>query len=216
MASLHELRELLFGDLPIRRWAGSGTGEPWVSFRRAAELSEAGNTAAARLQFFSIIGLPHLETRHYLQAWDGLRALGEEPRAAVSKHLYGVVLDVPMDQGLDTLAAYADYSCRYLNWSGKGTIWEHPTDALDQLIDRLFEAGRTLVAQIGPWHGPRPRLPPRMARISLLCPGGLYFGQAAYAVLLEDAMAAPVLKAGTALLQALANQVPAAGSTLHP
>ncbi|HEV8196337.1 MAG TPA: hypothetical protein VGP87_06830 [Gemmatimonadales bacterium] len=208
MSSLESLREVLFGDLPIRRWAGSGTAEPWVSFRHAADLIEAGDVATARQQLYSIIGLPHLESRHYLEAWAALRELGEQPRPSVAKHLYGVVLDVPMDHGPDSLAAYADYGCRYLNYSGRATIWEHPNDSLDEPIDRLLAAGRTLVDNIGPWQGSRPPLPAGLARISLLCPAGLHFGQAPFRTLQADPMAAPVLAAGTALLQRLVDLTP--------
>jgi len=203
MAPLHDVRELLFGDLPIRRWAGSGTGDPWVSFAHAVDLCEAGNSATARQQYYSILAIPHLETRHYLQAWEGLRALGEVPRPSVARHIYGVVLDVPMDESWDTLAAYADYSCRYLNHSGRAIIWDHPSDALDPFVDRLLQAGRSLVSLIEPWPHPRPPLSPGMARISLLCPGGLHFGEGPLGTLLEDPTAAPVLEAGTALLRAL-------------
>jgi hypothetical protein len=126
----------------------------------------------------------------------------------VAKHLYGIVLDVPVGHGSDTLAAYADHGCRYLNYSGRATIWEHPNDSLDEPIDRLFATGRTLVERIGPWQGSRPPLPVGLARISLLCPAGLHFGQAPFRALQADPMAAPVLAAGTALLQNLVGLAP--------
>lgn len=209
MPAPHDLRELLFGDLPAQTWAWSGTGEPWDSFRHAVDLIDAGNPATARQQLYNILGFPQWESRHYLQTWDALRALGEVPQAAAANHLYGIVLDVPMEEGGDTLAAYSDYSCRYLNFSGTVTIWDHPNDALNPFIDRLFEAGRALVAHVGVWDGPRPPLPPGMARISLLCPNGLHICQAPMSVLFEDPKAVPLIEAGTALLQVVVDQAQA-------
>jgi hypothetical protein len=63
----------------------------------------------------SIVTLPHLPTRHYLQAWKGLRELGEAPKPNVVRLLYAVVLDMPMENGWDTLAVYRDYTCHYAN-----------------------------------------------------------------------------------------------------
>ena len=74
---------------------------------------------------------------------------------------------------------------------------------LDGETQGLLAAGRELLARIGPWEGPRPPVPPGQARISLLTPSGLHFGQAAPRLLSGDGMAAPVLQAATKLMQAL-------------
>jgi hypothetical protein len=110
---------------------------------------------------------------------------------------------MPVPGGLDTLAAYEDLSARYLNFSGAAVIWDHPDSSLDGEIHGLLAAGRELLAKIGPWEGPRPPVPPGRARISLLTPSGLHFGQAEPRLLSRDGMAAPVLQAATALMQAL-------------
>jgi hypothetical protein len=144
-----------------------------------------------------------LESRHYLQAWMGLVSFGVRPVGSEAKHLYGVVLDMPVPGGLDTVAAYEDRSVRYLNFSGAAVIWEHPDSSLDSEIQAFLGAGRQLLAMIGPWEGPRPPLPSGQARISLLTPSGLHFGQADPSLLSRDRMAAPVLQAATELMQAL-------------
>ena len=51
----------------------------------------------------------------------GPQPLGEQPSDPA--RLYGVVVDMPVDDGLDTLAGYADGSCRYVNHSGKVLVW---------------------------------------------------------------------------------------------
>lgn len=42
--AIPEVRDALFGDLPLSQWAGSNdTGEPWKSFREAKQLSNSGH-----------------------------------------------------------------------------------------------------------------------------------------------------------------------------
>ena len=75
---------------------------------------------------------------------------------------------------------------------------------MNELIDDLLNAGRRIVDKIGPWEGPRPPSPPAgQARINMLVPLGLHFGQAGYEVLCGDQLAGPVLNAGFKLMQAL-------------
>jgi hypothetical protein len=204
---LAELRETLFGDQPLQAWGGKGIdAEPWNHFASAAASVRSGDQAGAREALNRVLALPGLESRHYLQAWDALRALGVAPPADEAKHLYGVVLDVPVDKGLDTLAAYEDHRARYLNFSGAPIIWDAPGGVMDAPIDALLAAGRTLVQQIGPWEGARPPLPRGVARMSLLTPSGLHFGQAPFQAFTGDPMAAPLVHAATALMQALIHQ----------
>ena len=80
-------------------------------------------------------------------------------------------------------------------------------NAIDLRIDTVLSAERLLVRLIGPWEGPRPLLPPGQARISLLTPGGLHFGQGPFAALSRDPLAAPVIRAAAALMQALVSRV---------
>jgi hypothetical protein len=71
----------------------------------------------------------------------------------------GVVVEVSMSEGLDILAAYADHSARYFNYSSAAIIWEHPDTSLDGPIDQLFEAANRILAQVGVWERPRPPAP---------------------------------------------------------
>lgn len=198
-----DLRETFFGDVPLSAWAGGGGGEPWTVFSSAAARLERGDRPGAIDALRSIVQRPGLESRHYLQAWASLRELGIAPAPDEAKHVYGVVVDVPMDSGLDTLAAYEDRRARYVNFSGAVIVWEAPDTRVDGHIRKLLAAGQKLAGLIGPWEGKRPSLPPRQARISLLTPSGLHFGQAPVQALVRDAMAAPVIDAATELMQAL-------------
>jgi hypothetical protein len=197
------LRETLFGDMPLAEWAADSQGEPWGTLARAvARLGQKDQPGAIEL-LRSVLAQPEIESRHYLEAWSVLRELGVAPAGREAKHVYGVIVDVPVKSGFDTLAAYEDRSARYLNYSGAAIVWEAPDARMDRHVQRLLAAGQELAGMIGPWDEPRPELSPGEARISLLTPSGLHFGQAPFATLAEDEMAAPIINAATALMQAL-------------
>ena len=210
------LRETLFGDVPLSAWAAGAAGEPWASFSSAAVRLGQGDRAGGIDALRSIVQASGLESRHYLEAWCSLREAGIAPAPDEARHLYGVVVDVPVKSGLDTLAAYENRGARYINFRGTVIVWEAPDSRLDGHIHKLLAAGRTLVGGIGPWEGKRPPLAPGQARISLLTPSGLHFGQAPLAALAQDAMAAPVIHAATELMQALVAIVEASRGTTMP
>jgi hypothetical protein len=144
-----------------------------------------------------------LESRHYLQAWHALRELGVAPEVALAKQVLGAVIEVPVETGLDVLAAYADGTARYLNHSGAAVIWEHPNDSLDAEVSALLEAARAIAVRIGPWDGPRPVLPRGQTRLSILTPSGLHFGQASFETLSRDPLSGRAISAALALMQRL-------------
>lgn len=197
------LRETFFGDLPLHAWAADNLGDPWTVFSTAASCLERDDEDGAVHALQSIVGRIGLESRHYLEAWHALRHAGVSPPPDEARHVYGVVVDVPMQSGFDTLAAYEDGSARYLNFTGAAIIWDVSDSRIDHHVRTLLVAGQELARLIGPWEGERPALTPGQARISLLTPSGLHFGQAPFELLVRDAMAAPIITAATALMQAL-------------
>lgn len=112
-----DMREFLYGDVPVALWAGHD-----LAFGSVREALARGDGARARAALHAIVSTPDRPARDYLQAWQELRALGEVPEEPTQ--VYGVVVDMPVGRGLDTLAAYQDGTCRYLNHSGKILIWE--------------------------------------------------------------------------------------------
>jgi hypothetical protein len=201
-----EPRDLLFGDLPSSEWPrGEGArGEPWGSFVEARRLLQEGGTAKAVETLQRILAMPDLESRHYLQAWHHLRSVGVQPSAEDGKRVYGVVVEVSLEQGLDIVAAYADLSARYFNYSGSSVIWDRPNPSLDEAVQRLLEAGRAVVKRIGPWEEARPPAPKKGdARISFLTPSGLHFGQAKLEQLSRDPLGGPVIARAIQLMKAL-------------
>jgi hypothetical protein len=202
-----EIRDLLFGDLPAESWpvdTSNSPHAPWKLFVSARTFAAAGDNENAKQKLREVLALTGLESRHYLQAWHFLRELGEQPLPREAKNLYGVVVEVALDEGVDVVAAYADHSARYFNYSGAAIVWDRPNGSLDGVIDALLSAGKTVAEQIGPWDGPRPAAPPTgQARISLLVPAGLHFGQGPYQALAADPMGGPVLGAALTLMQSL-------------
>jgi hypothetical protein len=209
---MSSLRDSLFGDLPLSAWPLERapailTAEPWASFSRVEAELKGGNEEHARDTLKAIVAMPGLQSRHYLEAWHHLRRLGILPEDGLSKRVLGVVLDVPVGDGWDVLAAYADHSARYMNHSGAAVIWDHPDERFDADINEVFRAAQALAWRIGPWERQRPALSPEQARLSLLTPSGLHFGQAPFDALAKDPISAPVVAAATKLLADLTTLV---------
>jgi len=150
-----------------------------------------------------VLDTPALESRQYLQAWSCLRQLDRDALTGLPERLYGVVLDVPLEQGYDTLAAYEDHTARYLNQGGGAIIWHAEDTAMDALIDTLLAAARPLLATVGVWESARPPLTAGRARVSLLTAEGLHFTEGAFEQLARDPGTGAVFTAGAALMGAL-------------
>jgi hypothetical protein len=199
--------DTLFGDLPLDHWTGDPTAPPWSSFAAARDALARNDAPAARAKLESVLGTPGLESRHYAQAWHILRKLGVKPPAAEEKRVFGVVLEVSLDQGLDVLAAYEDRTARYFNFSGAGIVWDRPNPSLDAHVDAVLAAARVIAPRIGPWTQPRRPPPPKgHVRLNMLTPAGLCLGEGPLAVLAKDPMGGPLVSAGTRLMQRLVEQ----------
>ena len=132
-------------------------------------------------------------------AFNRLRAQGQ---SVPSRRLLGVIIEVPLDQGLDVLAAFADGGVRYLNQSGKVSIFEGAGHPLEELAKEFIAISQPVLAQIGPWD--KKRLPPPRpgrARMTFLVSDGLYFGEGPFDALQSDPVGGPVLAKATQLLQ---------------
>jgi hypothetical protein len=201
------MRDTLFGDMPLKQFPPTdpvSSDFPWSEFILARSQLADGHQDKAIECWRKIVGTPGLEPRLYLQAWHFLRHAGQSPPTESAKLVLGVVVEVAMPKGLDLLAAYADHSARYYNFSGAGVIWEHPDGSLDSEIDQLLQASKSVVDKIGPWDQPRPAPPPRdHARLCFLTPSGLHFGQAPMSVLSRDPPAGRVLMLATVLMKSL-------------
>jgi hypothetical protein len=132
-------------------------------------------------------------------AYNRLRAAGEK---VPTKQLLGVIVEVPLQQGLDVLAAFSEGGVRYLNQSGKVSIFEGQGNPVESLAKELVSTAQPVITQIGPWE--KQRLPPPKVgnvRMTFLVSDGLYFGEGPFGALQQDPMAGPVLAKATQLLQ---------------
>lgn len=143
-----------------------------------------------------------LETRARLLAYNKLLSIGGAPS---KKELLAVVVEVGLDEGLDTLASFRDGSARYIHYTEKIIIWETSEDQeANDMTDQLFQDSLNIVKQIGPWGKPRKQNPPPgNVRLSFLVSDGIYFGEGPINVLFNDPMAKPALDKATELMQFL-------------
>ena len=201
-----EIRDVLFGDMPITELAkaNSVANEPWLSFIKVRKFIDDSQTDLAIAKLKEILSMPNLESRHYLQSWHFLRQLGVQPEKLNAKKIYGVIVEVAMKRGLDILVAYSDNTARYFNYSGSAVIWDAPDTSLQFEIESVLAFAKNVVRQIGPWENKRPKAPSKgMARISILCPSGLHFGEGPLEVLSSDPIGGQLLAQATQLMQAL-------------
>lgn len=192
--ALNQLYNLLFCDKPELFQSQGETPDayPWNAIF-------ADRPAKGELE--QLMRDASVETRLRILAANRLREAGAQ---VSEKTLLGVVIEVGLEGGLDVLAAYEDGRARYINQSGKMIIWDAKDQTSEQLKDQLFQAGRSVVALIGPHDGQRFPFPQTgTVRLSFLVSDGLYFGQSTIDHFFRDQMAGPVLHAGTQLMQYL-------------
>ena len=145
------------------------------------------------------------ETRVKILAYNVLHMRGQP---VDEKELLGVIVEVGLDDGLDTLASYKDGTGRYINYTGKMIISDAPDEVLKDITAQLFRDSMSIVQRIGPWDGARKPHPVKgNVRISFLVSDGLYFGEGPINVLFNDAMAAPALSSATALMNYMTNRI---------
>ncbi len=148
------------------------------------------------------------ESRIRALAFNWLRAHGQPTPKGI---VLGVIIEVPLDGGLDVLAVYRDGSVRYINHSGRIAVFEPGAmEDANQRATRLTELAQPIVARIGPWD--RARLPPPTRpniRLTFLVSDGLYFGQGPFQTMQQDALAGPLIQQGTQLVELIADRVAA-------
>ena len=181
---------LFCDDLPAFRPQEGEAAVPWkaVLFASPPQGREVEALAVDRA----------VDSRVRLLAYHWLRAHGASvPRGL----LLGVIVEVALSDGLDTLAAYADGEVRYLNHSGRTLFVQGRVAPTEAVIDRLLAAAQRVVDGLEPSRGER--LPPPAGgnvRLSFLASDGLYYGEGGIAVMQADALAGPVFAEASALL----------------
>jgi len=198
------LRELLFADLPAAqaRSVFANAGDAGRTLVALADAADRHDPAAARAALTSAPGW-NTDTRLHLQAWSLARDAGVEA-GEDGRDVLGVVVDMGLVDGLDTLAGFDDGSARDLNHTGTAIVWEVPDMAIGQLVRQLLDAAAIVVAMGGTLDGER--LPPPArghTMLSVLTRGGIYVGTGPIEAISEDPRGGPVIAAATELLQTL-------------
>jgi len=209
---LAEIRELLFADLDVvgvrrvfRPSPGDEGPDVGAGILALATAAEAGDAEGAGIQLRLLLGSGP-ETRVRLQAWSLARRAGV-PLGGDARRVRGVIVDMGLEDGVDTVAAFEDGSARYLNQAGGGIFWEvGQADGGDvrSAIAALLEAGQRVVDATGPLDEPRPDAPSNgVAQLWLLTDGGIHLGMGPADVIGRDRLGGPVLGAAFQLMGTL-------------
>jgi hypothetical protein len=192
-ADLDLIYNLLFCDNPdlLRPKTGAPDGDLAVLLSKPPQLAALEKLAADETGESRVRAVAYLRLR-------GAKA--KVPKG----QLLGVIVEVPVDGGLDVLAVFADGRMRYLNHSKKIAVFEDTPAAMAATQQKLLAAAAAAIQRIGPWDKPR-RPPPKPGnvRLSFLVSDGLYFGEGPLGAISKDQIGGPVLNTATQLLLAI-------------
>jgi len=145
MADVARFTELLFCDQTLDDLLTSldedpASGGAWMLLSKSAEHMRQGEVERAAEVLLEVVANPKMETRILLWSWAALRCLGSQPKSPQVDDIKGVVIQVPMESGVDVLAAYADGTARYVNHGGKVIVWEITDATIAAIIRKLLES----------------------------------------------------------------------------
>ena len=209
------VRDLLFADLDA---AGAtrvfGLGPRPSPIATMAVAVSRHDLPAARVALADVL-IRHPETRLWLQAWTLAREIGL-PLSETSDRVRGVIVEMGLESGVDTVACYDDGSARYLNEAGGGVFWDGQSDdvAILAAVDTLLTAGQAVVEATLPLDVPRPAPPAAgWAAIAVLTEGGRYVGAGPADSFADDPLGGPAIDAALKLMIALIDVSQKGGST---
>jgi hypothetical protein len=147
---------------------------PWVLLA-AAHVKLRMEEAAEAGRLLRAVTLISNEARLRLWAWHNLRQLGKYPSPDLARQVLGAVIEVPFEDRMDVLAAYADGSARYINHQGGMIVW----DRMDETITPLV---MNVIREAPPIGAPQEDrlddlVPVDQVRLSVLTPGGIHVWQ---------------------------------------
>jgi hypothetical protein len=203
------IRETLYSNASLeplisRIKDDSKTIFPWSNFVEANQAMKKNDNAKAISFLKQVVDAKGLDTRIYLHAWHTLVSLGEMPPETTRGKVQGAVIENHMDHGLDIVAAYADYTARYWNYTGAGIIWDARDTEIDKVIDNLFYVNQEIMKRIGVGLRDMPPIPPKgNIRIFLMAYDGSCVGEGTYDFLYNDEMGKYAISAAYGLMKTL-------------
>jgi hypothetical protein len=138
-ANRGHMRDLLFADQLVTQLPALPPVDnaDWPGrLALAAESIRKSQPAAAIEALRAVMADETAASRAVLWAATTLRMLGQSPARA--DDVLGAVLEVPVGNSTDVLAAYADGTARYVNHAGPMIIWEVPDPTVHNLIRDLL------------------------------------------------------------------------------
>lgn len=143
---IHPLAPLLFADTPLDGSTRDALG--------VSTFLHFGDREGAIRRLNSAYSDHTNESRMRLTAAATLRAWGEP--VTTTEPMLGAVVEYPVETGVDYVAAYADGSARYLNYSGGAVIWDTPriAPAIDAALIAYLNSALAMLphtAETGPW-----------------------------------------------------------------
>jgi hypothetical protein len=197
-----DYRELLFVDQSLEEMV-TRHGLTGDHFAKAYKHVKDGRPEEAKKSLRQILADPSAEVREKLLAWGALRKLGEKLPPNLSGEIVGVVLEVPVENWVDTLAAYSDGRARYLNGTGGVIVHEVAGDPrLDSLVKGVIEAAKPLVQKAPAFDKHRPQNS-EVIRVSILTYEGIRMMEAKESDITGSHPMSPVFNAGTRLFLTL-------------
>lgn len=214
--ALATLRDLVFADQDLDAVVAiqkdspvDDPASPWPRLATAARLRR-DDPEAATAELEQVLALPGLETRVQLWTWTALRSLGVSPDEASADTVQGVVIENPVDGGVDTLAVFRDGTMRYFDHGGKAVFRDAhegtSTPGMAELIRKPIALGDAMPpSERGRVSRGRPPSRPGWVRLSFLGFGGVRYREAPLDAV-NDSPLAPFVKASADIIgKALGN-----------
>ncbi|HEX9019537.1 MAG TPA: hypothetical protein VF806_10130 [Anaerolineaceae bacterium] len=154
---------------------------PWMLMAAAQVKLKMEETAEAG-RLLRAVTLLSSDARLRLWAWHNLRLLGKYPSPDLGRQVLGVIIEVPFEERMDTLAAYADGTARYINHQGGVIVWDRVDETITPLVMAVIrESAQDKMAPLGALQEERVEapIPDGAVRLNLLTPAGIYVWQGA-------------------------------------
>lgn len=151
MTNSARFTELLFADQTLDELSGALSGDEspaypdaWKQLIQAADYLRRNKQTQATELLLAIIKNPSISTRMLLWGWTALRQIGIRPQPSEASEIRGVVIQVPVEQGADVLAVYADGTARYVNHSGKIIVWESTDTRIARNVQEILDLSKAI------------------------------------------------------------------------